>query len=118
MAVTTFQGTVKDGQVRLAADVTLPEAATVYVVVPAVDQHTNAQTVDGAEVVARMLLDDQASEEGFGEPAPGQPPRPDGQRMAAALERLAAIGAFTSIDDPVAWQRAERAERDRPNRAD
>lgn len=89
MLVTTFQGTVEDGQVRLAADAQLPEHATVYVVVPDAEYHAN-----------------------------GQPPRADGQRMAAALERLAAIGAFSDISDPVAWQRAERADRDLPNRAD
>jgi hypothetical protein len=38
--------------------------------------------------------------------------------MAAALQRLAAMGAFTSIPDPVAWQRAERADRELPNRAE
>lgn len=33
MPVTTFQGVVENGQVRLASDVRLPENATVYVVV-------------------------------------------------------------------------------------
>ena len=34
MKVTTFQGTVENGQIRLDANVRLPEKATVYVVVP------------------------------------------------------------------------------------
>jgi len=68
MSVTTFQGTVEDGQVRLAADVQLPEHATVYVVVPDVDQAVNGTQVDLAELVSRMPPDYQVSEEDFGEP--------------------------------------------------
>ena len=34
MKVTTFQGVVENGQIRLAATVRLPEKATVYVVIP------------------------------------------------------------------------------------
>ena len=34
MKVTTFEGIVENGQVRLPADVRLPEKAKVYVVVP------------------------------------------------------------------------------------
>jgi len=34
MSVTTFEGIVENGQVRLAADICLPENAKVYVVVP------------------------------------------------------------------------------------
>lgn len=34
MQVTTIEGVVKDGQILLSEDVKLPEAATVYVVVP------------------------------------------------------------------------------------
>ena len=34
MPITTFSGTVEDGQVKLAANVHLPEKAKVYVVVP------------------------------------------------------------------------------------
>lgn len=37
MKVTTFQGTVENGQIRLAANVRLPEKATVYVVIPDVE---------------------------------------------------------------------------------
>ena len=35
MAVLTYEGTVENGQIRLRDDVTLPEHATVYVVIPA-----------------------------------------------------------------------------------
>jgi hypothetical protein len=34
VSVTTFQGVVENGQIRLGANVRLPEKATVYVVVP------------------------------------------------------------------------------------
>lgn len=34
MAVSTFQGVVKNGQIRLRDDVTLPEDTEVYVVIP------------------------------------------------------------------------------------
>ena len=37
MKVTTFEGIVENGQVRLPADVRLPEKAKVYVVVPDVE---------------------------------------------------------------------------------
>jgi hypothetical protein len=37
MSVTTFEGIVKNGQIRLPANVRLPENAKVYVVVPNVE---------------------------------------------------------------------------------
>jgi hypothetical protein len=37
MAVLTFEGTVENGQIRLRDGVTLPEHATVYVVIPALE---------------------------------------------------------------------------------
>jgi hypothetical protein len=36
MKVTTYEGVVKNGRVQLPAEVTLPEKAKVYVVVPAI----------------------------------------------------------------------------------
>jgi hypothetical protein len=38
MRVTTVEGTVENGQIRLPADVRLPENAKVYVVVPGVQE--------------------------------------------------------------------------------
>ncbi|MGH7137463.1 MAG: hypothetical protein ACREHD_17095 [Pirellulales bacterium] len=38
MRVTTVEGTVENGQVRLPADVRLPENAKVYVIVPGVEE--------------------------------------------------------------------------------
>ena len=38
------------------------------------------------------------------------------RRMVAALDRLAARGAFTDIEDPVAWQREARQDRPLPGR--
>lgn len=68
MPVTTFQGTVENGQVRLAGDVRLPEKARVYIVVPDFEQNAGGVKFDLAEMVARMPSDYQASEESFGEP--------------------------------------------------
>jgi hypothetical protein len=39
-----------------------------------------------------------------------------GQRMAAALEQLAAINALADLTDPVAWEREMRQERPLPDR--
>jgi hypothetical protein len=39
-----------------------------------------------------------------------------GQRMAAALERLAALGGPGAISDPLAWERDLREERPLPDR--
>ena len=38
MKVTTFQGVVENGRIQLSADVRLPEKATVYVVVPDLEE--------------------------------------------------------------------------------
>ena len=39
-----------------------------------------------------------------------------GQRMAAALERLAEIHALAEVSDPVAWEREARQDRPLPGR--
>lgn len=68
MPVTTFQGTIENGQVRLPANVNLPEKAMVYVVVPDLEHNASGKKFDLAEMIARMPPDYQASEESFGEP--------------------------------------------------
>ncbi len=68
MAVTTFSGTVEDGQIKLAANVRLPEKAKVFVVVPDFDEQLNGRKFDLAELISRMPVDYQPTEEGFGEP--------------------------------------------------
>ena len=68
MPVTTFQGTVENGQVRIAADVRLPEKAIVYVVVPDFEENMSGEKFDLAEMVSRIPPDYQTSEESFGEP--------------------------------------------------
>jgi hypothetical protein len=68
MSVTTYQGTVENGQVRLPGDVRLPENAKVYVIVPDVEPSANDKKFDLAEMVSRMPPDYQVSEESFGEP--------------------------------------------------
>ncbi len=68
MSVTTYQGTVENGQVRLAGNVHLPENAKVYVIVTEVESNASGKKFDLAEMISRMPSDYQASEEGFGEP--------------------------------------------------
>ena len=50
----------------------------------------------------------------------GQPnglsPEERGCRRVAALERLAALNAFSQIQDPVQWQQESREERGLPGR--
>ena len=50
MSVTTYQGVVEAGQIRLPAGVFLKDQTTVYVVVPpvAVDARTEAERIDDA----------------------------------------------------------------------
>ena len=67
MSVATFQGTVEEGRVKLAANVRLPEKARVYVVVPDFEENASGGKFDLAELVSRMPQDYQASEESFGE---------------------------------------------------
>ena len=68
MSVVTYQGTVENGQVRLAGDIRLPEHARVYVVVLDIESNVSGKKFDLAEMVSRMPPDYQASEESFGEP--------------------------------------------------
>lgn len=68
MSVTTYQGTVESGQVRLAGNIRLPENARVYVIVPDVEPNTSSKKFDLAEMISRMPEDYQVSEESFGEP--------------------------------------------------
>jgi hypothetical protein len=42
MAILTLEGTVENGQIRLRDDVTLPEHAKVYVLIPALESGTRA----------------------------------------------------------------------------
>jgi hypothetical protein len=68
MSVTTYQGTVENGQIRLAGNIHLPENATVYVIVPDAKSNTGVKKFDLAEMISRMPPDYQVSEESFGEP--------------------------------------------------
>jgi len=68
MPVTTFEGTVENGQVRLPANAKLPENATVYVVVPDAEHNAAGKKFDLTELVARMPPTYRAGEEGFGDP--------------------------------------------------
>jgi spore germination protein YaaH len=68
MSVSTYQGIVENGQVRLAENIHLPENAKVYVIVPDVELNASGNKLDLAELVSRMPADYQTSEESFGEP--------------------------------------------------
>ena len=68
MQVTTFQGEIENGQVRLTTDIRLPDKTKVYVIVPEFEQTANGKKFDLAEMVSRMPADYRASEENFGEP--------------------------------------------------
>jgi hypothetical protein len=50
------------------------------------------------------------------EPAVTSAVTQQGQRMAAALEQLAAINALPDLTDPVAWEREIRQDRPLPDR--
>lgn len=69
MPVTTFPGTIENGQVKLAANVHLPENTKVFVVVPDSEEKANGKKFDLAELVSRMPVSYQATERAFGEPA-------------------------------------------------
>ena len=68
MQVTTFQGEIENGQVRLTTDIRLPDKTKVYVVVPEFEQSADRKKFDLIEMVSRMPADYQVSEENFGEP--------------------------------------------------
>ncbi|HEY0078804.1 MAG TPA: hypothetical protein VGB73_09185 [Pyrinomonadaceae bacterium] len=68
MSVTTYQGRIENGQIRLAEDIRLPENARVYVIVADVEPDESKKRLDLAEMISRMPSDYQASEEDFGEP--------------------------------------------------
>ncbi len=66
--MTTFQGTVEQGHIRLPIDVTLPEKTTVYVVVPNFEPTVNEGKFNLSEMLAALPADYEAQEENFGEP--------------------------------------------------
>jgi hypothetical protein len=68
MSVTNYQGTVENGQVRLAGNIRLPENAKVYVIVPDVESNASGNRFDLAEMISRMPSDYRGSEGSFGEP--------------------------------------------------
>ncbi|MDT5268182.1 MAG: hypothetical protein QOH49_368 [Acidobacteriota bacterium] len=68
MSVTTYRGRVENGRVKLAGNISLPENAEVYVIVPDAESNAGGKKFELAEMVSRMPPDYQASEEGFGDP--------------------------------------------------
>lgn len=68
MSVTTFQGTVENGQVRLPANVSLPEKTKFMLLFLTLNKTRAAGVFNLAEMISRMPPDYQVSEERFGEP--------------------------------------------------
>lgn len=65
MSVETYQGVVKNGQIKLTIDVKLPENSEVFVIVPNKEKKPK---FDLAEMVEKMPDDYQPGEEDFGKP--------------------------------------------------
>jgi len=68
MAVIAYQGTVENGQVRLASDIQLPDKTKVYVIIPEAEPPAPPRTFDLSEMLAQMPADYQPQEEDWGEP--------------------------------------------------
>ncbi len=61
MSVVTYEGIVERGQIRLKADVRLPEKTQVYVIVPAI--RPDSQTKRGARIFSpRLAHPEQAAD--------------------------------------------------------
>lgn len=60
---------------------------------------------DDRPIAVRVTLEEDASQA-----------RQRGARMAAALDQLAASRPFEELDDPAAWERSLREERELPER--
>lgn len=67
MSIATYEGTVKNGQIKLSIEVKLPENATVYVVIPEADSLTKPK-FDLEKMAAAMPADYKPHEEDFGTP--------------------------------------------------
>jgi antitoxin component of MazEF toxin-antitoxin module len=65
MSVETYQGKIKNGQIKLAVSVELPENKKVYVIVPGEDEKPK---FDLAEMAQQMPKDYEPFEEDFGKP--------------------------------------------------
>lgn len=68
MSVTTVEGVVEGGRVRIVGDVQLPENARVYVVLPEADTQREGRKFDLAEMISRMPADYLVTEDSFGKP--------------------------------------------------
>ncbi len=68
MPVTTFQGTVEKGQVKLAANIRLPEKAKVYVIVPDFEEDANGEKFNLVELVSRSQHFDKQFAQGTDAP--------------------------------------------------
>lgn len=66
MSIETYQGVVKNGQIRLSIEVKLPENSEVVVIVP--KKEKEKQKFDLAEMAKQMPKDYQLNEEDFGKP--------------------------------------------------
>lgn len=67
MSIATYQGTIKNGQIKFSIEVKLPENATVYVVIPEADNSSKPK-FDLEKMAAAMPEDYKPQEEDFGAP--------------------------------------------------
>ncbi len=66
MSIETYQGVIKDGQIKLSIEVKLPENSEVFVIVPKTEKEK--PKFDLAEMAKQMPKDYHPNEEGFGRP--------------------------------------------------
>jgi antitoxin component of MazEF toxin-antitoxin module len=63
MSIETYQGVIKNGQIKISVSIKLPENKTVYIIVPDEKPKFNL-----AEMAAKMPKDYRVNEEDFGKP--------------------------------------------------
>lgn len=68
MEITTFEGIVEAGRVRIADNIVLPENTRVFIVVPTTKQAPTTQKFDLAAMIAMMPDNYQPHEEDWGAP--------------------------------------------------
>lgn len=66
MSIETYQGVIKNGQIKLSIEVKLPENSEVVVIVPKTEKEK--PKFDLAEMAKQMPKDYQPNEEDFGKP--------------------------------------------------
>lgn len=87
----TYQGILRDNRIEWLGEAPPPD-----------------RSAGGVPVHVTLLQNLQSTET----------PLSRGQRMAEALEKLAALRAFADVADPAAWERETRQDRPLPSRGE